>query len=81
MLSTLNLCGVFNQFLIGINWTKFYLALQFRSNVFKLAAGLEIPINLYIKAVPSGMGKNKDASCDYIFIWGTYSFLVIVNGL
>lgn len=59
--STLNLWAVFNQFLIGIKWIKFYLALQERSNVFKIPAGFDVPNNLYIKAVPSGIGKNNDA--------------------
>jgi len=35
-----------------------------RSNAFKETGGLEFPINLYISAVPSGIGKNKEALCD-----------------
>jgi hypothetical protein len=32
-----------------------------RSNVFKATGGLEVPINLYMSADPSGIGKNKEA--------------------
>lgn len=59
--STLNLCAVLSQFFIGIKWIKFYLALHVKSKVFKKPAGFALPINLYIRALPSGIGKNNDA--------------------
>lgn len=59
--STLNLWAVLSQFLIGIKWMKFYFALQVRSKVFIIPAGFAVPNNLYIKAVPSGIGKNSEA--------------------
>ena len=40
---------------------KFYFALQVRSKVFIIPAGFAVPSNLYIKAVPSGIGKNNEA--------------------
>jgi hypothetical protein len=58
---TLNLCGIFNQFLIGIICAKFFFAFVFKSKVCKTFGGVDLPINLYIRAVPSGIGKNKEA--------------------
>lgn len=78
--STLNLWAVFSQFLIGIMWIKFSLALHVKSKVFKNPVGFAVPIILYISAVPSGIGKKREASCNYCFIAGTSSFLVIVKG-
>ena len=66
---TLNLCAILSQFLIGIKWIKFFLALVLRSYVCKTVGGVALPVSLYMRAVPSGMGKNNEA------LWETYFML------
>jgi hypothetical protein len=52
----------------------------FKSKVCKTFGGVDLPINLYIRAVPSGIGKNKEALWVAYLIRGYCSLAVIVKG-
>ena len=56
------------------------MAFVFRSKVCKTFGGVDLPISLYIKAVPSGIGKNNEALCVAYLMLGSWSFAVIVRG-
>ncbi len=53
---------------------------MFKSKVCKTFGGVDLPINLYIRAVPSGIGKNKEALWVAYLIRGYCSLAVIVKG-
>lgn len=48
---------------MGMLWTLCYLALQVMSYVSAIEGGEAVPTRRYIKADPSGMGKNREAEC------------------
>lgn len=50
---------------------RFFLAFVVKSNDSKTLGGEAVPDNLYIKAVPSGIGKNKEAVWAYYLIFGS----------